>query len=80
MPLDAFGANLLILSMERVELLVAETFDVHHLVAGGVSGMNQLVELEIDCSCVPVLCVLNQEHHQECHDGGARIDNKLPRV
>ena len=29
---------------------------------------------------IPVLSILNQEHHQECDDGGAGIDDQLPRV
>jgi hypothetical protein len=29
---------------------------------------------------VPVLRILNEEHHQESDDGSAGVDNELPRV
>lgn len=29
---------------------------------------------------VTILGVLNQKHHQECDDGGGRVDDELPRV
>src|SRR5882672_2713857 len=32
------------------------------------------------CMSVSVLGVLNEKHHQECHDRGPGVDNELPRV
>ena len=41
---------------------------------------DQFIELDLDRGAVAVLGVLNQEHHQECHNRGARIDDKLPSI
>jgi hypothetical protein len=27
-----------------------------------------------------ILGILNQEHHQECYNGGTRVDDELPRI
>ena len=48
------------------------------LVAGFGDGANQLIELELSDLRVPVLGVLNQEYHQESHDGRRRVDRQLP--
>ena len=34
----------------------------------------------MDSFGIAVLGVLNQEHHQECDDGRARINNQLPGI
>jgi hypothetical protein len=41
---------------------------------------DQLIKLYLQCLGVPVLCVLDQEHHQKGHDRCAGIDHKLPGV
>src|SRR5690242_3082113 len=41
---------------------------------------DEFVELQMNLTGVPVLSVLNQEHHQESHDGGSRIYDQLPGI
>src|SRR3712207_5453603 len=41
---------------------------------------DQFVELQLHGSTVPVLCVLDQEDHQERDDGSAGIYGQLPGV
>jgi hypothetical protein len=43
-------------------------------------GPDQLIELDLDRFGVAVLGALNQEHHQERHDRGSRVDHELPGV
>src|SRR5262245_33999704 len=45
-----------------------------------MGGANELVELQMNGGGVAVLGALNQEHHQERDDGGARVDDELPGV
>src|SRR6185436_17078059 len=42
--------------------------------------VRQILQLEVDRLCVPVLHVLNQEHDQKSHDRGPRIDHELPGI
>lgn len=39
-----------------------------------------LVELGLNGSPIPVLRVLDQEHHKERNDGRAGVDDQLPRL
>ena len=41
---------------------------------------DQFIQLDLDRGAIAVLGILNQEHHQECDNRGARIDDKLPSV
>ncbi len=41
---------------------------------------NQLIKLDLNCSRVSILGVLNQKDHQERDDGSAGINYKLPSV
>jgi hypothetical protein len=41
---------------------------------------DELVELDLNRGAVAVLRVLDQEHHEECHDRGRRVDHELPAV
>jgi hypothetical protein len=45
-----------------------------------VDRVNQLVEFQVDCACVTILRVLDDEDHQERDDGCARIDDQLPSI
>ncbi len=57
-----------------------ELIQVHHVNACALGGFDQLVELQVNSFSVPVLRVLNQEHHQKRDDGRARVDDQLPRI
>lgn len=41
---------------------------------------DDLIELHLNGRTVSILGVLNQEDHQEDHDGSIGIDNKLPCI
>jgi hypothetical protein len=43
-------------------------------------GSNQFVKLKLHGSTVPILCVLDQEYHQERNDGRAGIYSQLPGI
>src|SRR2546425_5550903 len=65
------------LTGEVPELLFGPVLELHEPGAGAFDGTKQLVELEIDRFAVTVLGVLDDEHHQEGDDRGARIDDEL---
>lgn len=66
--------------MEDIQFVIAEAFDVHHLIAGGADGVNKFIELEIDRLRVAILGVLNEKHHEKSDDGGPSVDDELPGV
>jgi hypothetical protein len=41
---------------------------------------DQLTELQIDGQGVPVLRILDEEHHQRSHNGGSGVDHQLPDI
>src|SRR5215213_585039 len=45
-----------------------------------VYGSDQFVKFQLHGSTVPILCVLDQEHHQERNDGRAGIYDQLPGI
>jgi hypothetical protein len=65
---------------ELFELLVGKFFEVDELVASPLQRSDELVELQVNGDSVPVLGVLDQEHHQERYDGRARVDDELPGI
>jgi hypothetical protein len=65
---------------EDLELPVVEILEGNDGVVRAPYRTNDLVQLDVDRIGVPVLRVLDQEHHQERNDRGAGIDDELPRV
>src|SRR5260221_11011505 len=65
---------------EFFQFFVAEFFEIDQVSSGAFYAADQLVELEVDRFRVAVLGVLDQEDHQESDDGGAGVDDELPRV
>ena len=61
------------------ELLLTQLLDANVVVLGGAHS-DQLIELGLDRRPVSVLRVLDQEHHEEGHDGGAGVDDELPGI
>jgi hypothetical protein len=62
------------------QLLVGEVLDVDETIARGIGNRDELVELGLQRPRVLVLRMLNQEHHQERHDGRTRVDDELPSI
>ena len=52
--------------------------EVEELVVRALHRSDQLVELELHGGAVPVLCVLDEEDHQEGDDRRRRVDDELP--
>ncbi len=65
---------------EFLQLFVGKLFKIDKFITRTFNGADQLVELQLNGFPVAVLSVLNQEHHQEGYDGGACVDDKLPRI
>lgn len=60
--------------------MIGGLFDAGHFVAGILSRMDQLIELELKRKRVAILCGLNEKHHQKRDDGRPGIDDELPCV
>src|SRR5262245_17869429 len=65
---------------QMLNLVIIQILQVNQARACALNAANQLIQLELDGHGVPVLCVLDEEDHQERDDGGAGIDRKLPGV
>ena len=72
-------ASRLRLPFAFLELLLRQLLDTDISVLGGTRP-NELVEFRLNCGAVPVLGVLDQEHHKERDDGGSRVDDELPGI
>src|SRR5581483_10588073 len=78
--MSAALAKLLELLLKLGNLFITAMFKIDKLVARALVAAHQFVELQVNCPCVAVLGVLDQEHHQERHDRRAGIDDQLPCV
>jgi hypothetical protein len=43
-------------------------------------GPDQFVQFQLHRGAVPVLGILDEEHHQERDNGGAGVDDQLPGI
>jgi hypothetical protein len=68
------------LIFEFFKLLVRQFFQINELIARAFKSTDELVQLEMHCFGVAVLCVLDQEYHKEGDDGRRGIDDQLPCV
>lgn len=62
------------------QALFWQPLDAHIVISRIMRGANEFIELGLESGTVPILCVLDKEHHQEGHDGRAGIDDQLPGV
>ena len=62
---------------QNFEFLFGELFSFNKIVAGVLGVQNELVELCLDCDGVPVLRVLQNEHHEEGEHGRCSVDHQL---
>ena len=44
------------------------------------TGADDLIHLDLQCLGIAVLCMLDQEHHQERYNRGPGVDHKLSGV
>ncbi len=70
----------LIIEPQRLQGLVVELLEIEQDVARFAGDADQLVDLDMHGGGVAVLGILDHEHHQEGDDGGAGIDDQLPRI
>lgn len=64
---------------ELLNFFLGEVLDTDKVIPD-LAYSDQLVQLDLDGGTVPVLRVLNKEHHQECDDRRARVDDELPGI
>src|SRR3954447_18536274 len=70
----------LIVRFQGAQLILGFVFSADEIVVGAGDSSNQLIELEMHGHGIPILRVLDQEHHQEGDDRCAGVDDKLPGV
>lgn len=68
------------LALDALELIFRHVIKVDEAGSRALRTAEQFVELQLNYARRAVLCILDKEHHQECDDRGARVDNELPRV
>src|SRR5437879_6014907 len=68
------GASLAFLA-QVLELLIREMLDTDERISRGADA-DQLVELDLNSTAVAVLGILDQEDHEERHDGGAGVEDR----
>ena len=72
--------NLVNMLLDRGDVFVAEVLKANIVAASAFGGANQLVKFELNGFAVAILCVLDEEDHQEGDDGGACVNDELPCV
>src|SRR5712692_1290968 len=68
------------LLFEYFQILIGKVFKIDQFVSRVFERADELVQLQLKCFSIAVLCVLNEEHHQERDDGRAGVDNELPGI
>jgi hypothetical protein len=66
--------------VQLLEVFLRKIFDRGDPVLRIFHGDDQFGKLELKRHRVAVLCVLNQEHHQERDDRRSGVDDELPGV
>src|ERR1700722_15685258 len=74
------GTDLFVGPRELVELDLRQILYVDHFVFCFIHGMDQLVQFQMNGSCIAILRILDKEYHQECNDRGAGINDQLPGI
>jgi len=75
-----FGANGFKSFRKSLQFRVREIFNVDHFLVGMPDGTDNLIELQVNGASVAILCVLNEEDHQESDDRSGRVHDELPGV
>src|SRR5579859_102228 len=63
-----------------LQLALGELLDVDEAIRRALDSRDELAQLQLHGPHLPVLGVLDHEHHQEGDDGRARVDDELPPV
>src|SRR6185437_13998588 len=73
-------ADSFVLLFQFVQLFVRELFHVDQIIAGGIVGAYEFIQLQVDGFSIAVLGVLDEKHHQEGNQAGCCIDYQLPCI
>ena len=66
--------------VQLLKLFIGEILNCSELVFRPLHCQHELRQFELNRKRVAVLRVLDQEHHQECHDGRAGVNHQLPSI
>ena len=72
--------QLFVIGADSVKLVLLKILEVKKSVVRGFIRPNQFVKLDVDCLGVAILRVLNEENHEECHNGRAGVYDELPCI
>jgi hypothetical protein len=75
-----FLADPLEFFLELFQVLIGKFLKIDKFISRVSKSADNLIELQMDRLGVAILSVLDEENHQECDDGCAGVDNKLPCV
>ena len=75
-----FISQLFIQDSYFVQILLGEFLQVQQGIVRPSRRTNDFVQLELDRHAVTILSVLNQEDHQERHNGRRGIDDQFPGI
>lgn len=65
---------------QLVQILGIQVIQGHEGVLRILRGPNQFVEFQVQDVVIAILCVLDEEHHQEGDDRCGGVDDQLPGV
>jgi hypothetical protein len=74
------GADLFIGPGQLIELEIGQIFYIDHFVFCFVDGVDELVQFQVNGPGIAILCVLDEKHHEKCHNRSASINDQLPGV
>jgi len=66
--------------VQLLKLFIGEILDRSELILCPLHCQHELRQFELNRKRVTVLRVLDQEHHQKCHDSRAGVDHELPSI
>jgi hypothetical protein len=75
--LPGFLGQIRIIQTNTIEFLFLQ---LQESIMRTVNGTDDLIQLDLERLGIAILCILNQEHHQERDDRGPGVDNELPGV
>ena len=73
-------ADALELLFEYFQILIGKVLKIDQFVSRVFECADDLVQLQLKCFSIAVLCVLNEKYHQKRDDGRPGIDNELPGI
>ena len=66
--------------MQLLQFFLRQVLDGGNLIFGPLDRNDQLGKLELDRERIAVLGVLNEKHHEKCHDRRRGVDDELPGI